>query len=227
MNDSRLLFTLFTAIGGILIFAIGSNFYAYGQQSSSPTLSASSPPSTGNSPNTTISTELKAKMCDPSNPDLKIVNTTESRICGIAKTVKPPLSTAPPPPQTMTSSPSAAPLALLPNSTINNNNAAIPTTTNVPIVLRPLPGGTCPTGYHLVSGTVCIKDLPSAAQQTIPTTSKPTTTNATKSLSIPSRSTTSKLTDTNPTNNDDNNNSNENKENFKSDILKSFNEEIK
>jgi hypothetical protein len=169
-------------------------------------------------------------MCDPSNPDLKVVNTTESGICGIAKTVKPPLlSAAATPPQTTISSPSAAPLAQLPNSTIsNNNNTGITTTTNVPIVLRPLPGGTCPTGYHLVSGTVCIKDLPSTARQTIPTTSKPiTTTNATKSFSIPPPSATSNLNDTNPTNNDDNNSSNDNKENFKSEILKSFNEEIK
>ncbi len=35
----------------------------------------------------TISPKLKAEMCDPSNPTLK-VNTTESRICNIPKTVK-------------------------------------------------------------------------------------------------------------------------------------------
>ena len=231
MNYSRLLFTIFSAVGSILIFAIWSNVHVYAQQSSSPILSASSPPSIANSPSTTISPEIKAKMCDPGNPDLKVVNTTESGICGIAKTVKPPLlSAAATPPQTTISSPSAAPLAQLPNSTIsnNNNNTGITMTTNVPIVLRPLPGGTCPTGYHLVSGTVCIKDLPSTARQTIPTTSKPiTTTNATKSFSIPPLSATSKLNDTNPTNNDDNNSSNDNKENFKSEILKSFNEGIK
>ena len=62
--------------------------------------------------------------------------------------------------------------------------------TNVPIVLRPLPGGTCPQGYHLVSGTVCIKDLPSAAPtKTIPTPT-PATTNTTNAFSTPLSSTT-------------------------------------
>jgi hypothetical protein len=28
-------------------------------------------------------------MCDPNSPSLKVVNTTESRICGIPKTVQP------------------------------------------------------------------------------------------------------------------------------------------
>ena len=47
---------------------------------------------------TRISPELKAKICDPSNPSLKVVNTTESQICGIPKTVKPaPTLTATPP----------------------------------------------------------------------------------------------------------------------------------
>ncbi|MFL6458717.1 MAG: hypothetical protein ACJ71G_17345 [Nitrososphaeraceae archaeon] len=128
INYSRLLFTIFSAVGGILVFAIWSNIHAYAQQSSSPTLSASSPPSTTSTPSTTISPELKSKMCDPSNPDLKVVNTTEARICGIPKTVKPPLLSA------------AAPLAQLPNSTVNGNNTGVRTTTNVPIVLRPLPG---------------------------------------------------------------------------------------
>ncbi|MFL6462738.1 MAG: hypothetical protein ACJ71J_17640, partial [Nitrososphaeraceae archaeon] len=55
----------------------------YAQQSSSP-------PAGSSLSSTTISPELKAKMCDPSNPSLKVVNTTESTICGIPKTVKPP-----------------------------------------------------------------------------------------------------------------------------------------
>jgi hypothetical protein len=57
----------------------------------------SSPP-TASSPGSSmiISTELKAKLCDPSNPSLKVVNTTESHICGIPKTIKPhPLSASP------------------------------------------------------------------------------------------------------------------------------------
>jgi hypothetical protein len=35
-------------------------------------------------------------MCDPSNPSLKVVNTTEARVCGIPKTVKPPLTSTTP-----------------------------------------------------------------------------------------------------------------------------------
>src|SRR5919204_6274995 len=166
-NNSKLLFIIFP----VIIFAIWSNnIYAYAQQSSPPPSA-----SVGSSPNTTISPEIKAKLCNPSNPALKVVNTTEARICGISKTVKPPLS------------PSVAPLAQLPNSTGRGNNTGITTTTtttnnSIPIVLRPLAGGTCLTGYHLVSGAVCIKDLPSAAltktaaSATIPTS----TTKATK-----------------------------------------------
>jgi hypothetical protein len=89
-------------------------------------------------------------------------------------------------------------------------------TGNVPIVLRPLPGGTCPQGYHLVSGSVCIKDLPSSVEsQTAPTTN---TTNSFP-ISSPSTTTTSQPNDTNPSNN--------NEENFGTKILKSFNQEIK
>jgi hypothetical protein len=216
MNYSRLLFTIFLAVGCILVFAVWSNSHAFAQQPSSP-------PSTASSPSTTISPEIKAKMCDPSNPDLKIVNTTEARICGIPKTVKPSLLSSSAMPQT----PSAA---QLPKSTVNgnNNSSVTTTTTNVAIVLRPLPGGTCPTGYHLVSGAVCIKDLPSTAQQqTTPTASTPTiTTNATKSFPISSPHATTQPSTTNPTKNDNNDNSN-NEENFHTKILKSFNKEFK
>ena len=60
--------------------------------SPSPSAGSSSSPST-----TTVSPELKAKMCDPNNPSLRVVNTTESHICGIPKTVKPPVLAAIPP----------------------------------------------------------------------------------------------------------------------------------
>lgn len=47
-----------------------------------------------------------------------------------------------------------------PSSQTNNNNTggASKTTSNLPIVVQRLPGGGCPSGYHLVSGVVCIKD---------------------------------------------------------------------
>jgi hypothetical protein len=211
MNYSRLLLTIFLTVGGVLVFAIWGNIYAYAQQSS-----------TASSPSTIISPELKAKMCNPSNPDLKIVNTTEARICGIAKTVKPPLASAATP-KTISS-----PLTRLPNSTgSGSSNTGV--TTNVPIVLKPLPGGTCPQGYHLVSGSVCIKDLPSAAQtKTTPTASLPTaTTNATiQPPRLQSSSTTSQPSDTSSNDKNANDNS-DNQENFKTKILKSFNKKFK
>ena len=215
-NNSKLLFIIFP----VIVFAIWSNnTYSYAQQSSPPSASV------GSSPSTTISPEIKAKMCNPNNPALKVVNTTEARICGISKTVKPPLS------------PSVAPLAQLPNSTGRGNNTGITTTTttttnnSIPIVLRPLAGGTCLTGYHLVSGAVCIKDLPSAAltktaaSATIPTS----TTKATKSVPIPSSITRSQPSGTSHTNNNNGNNNNNanNEENFHTKILKSFNKNFK
>src|SRR5919197_6722639 len=40
--------------------------------------------------NMTITPEQKAAICNPNNPKLNFVNTTESKICGILVTVKPP-----------------------------------------------------------------------------------------------------------------------------------------
>ena len=77
MNYSGSIFTLFLILGGVLTIGIWINVHVYAQQL------------TGNSSISTISPEVKAKMCDPSNPGLKVVNTTESTICGIPKTVKP------------------------------------------------------------------------------------------------------------------------------------------
>ncbi|MFL6346360.1 MAG: hypothetical protein ACJ71A_13075, partial [Nitrososphaeraceae archaeon] len=89
MSSTSSIFALFSVLVGILLFGIWSNTHVFAQQ-----LPLSSPPAAGSSNSlstTTISAELKAKMCDPSNPSLKVVNTTESHICGIPKTVKPPL----------------------------------------------------------------------------------------------------------------------------------------
>jgi hypothetical protein len=237
MNHSGLFSTIYLAVGIILLFAVWSNIPAYAQQTSSPPTIL--PPSTASSPSNAISPEIKAKMCNPSNPSLKVVNTTEARICGIPKTVEPALasSLAPPPKTTSSSSPSVAPLAhSFKNTGISNNTSSgmitttTTTTANVTIVLRPLPGGTCPTGYHLVSGTACIKDLPSSAQQqTTPAALIPTTTNVTKSLSISSSpSTAAQPSHNNPTKNDNKNAANSNnEENFHTKILKSFNKKFK
>jgi hypothetical protein len=57
--------------------------------SKSPTTpTPSSPPSSSSSTTTTISAKLKAELCNPNNPSLKVVNATEARICNIPKTVK-------------------------------------------------------------------------------------------------------------------------------------------
>src|SRR5919197_2086666 len=96
MNHTTLIFTVFSFLVSILIFAIWSNTHVFAQQlppassSTRPTVAGSSSSSSLNT-TTKISPEIKAKMCNPSNPSLKVVNTTESRICGITKTVKPPL----------------------------------------------------------------------------------------------------------------------------------------
>ena len=57
--------------------------------SKSPTTPTPSSPS-ASSPSTTatISAKLKAELCNPNNPSLKVVNATEARICNIPKTVK-------------------------------------------------------------------------------------------------------------------------------------------
>jgi hypothetical protein len=107
MSNTGLIFALFSVLSGVLIFGVWSNIHAYAQQSSSAT--SLSPAATGSSRSTTISQEVKAKMCDPSNPGLKVVNTTEARICGIPKTIKNTTATAAmSPPTTAASSPSSS-----------------------------------------------------------------------------------------------------------------------
>ena len=49
----------------------------------------------GQADSTSLTSDQKAAMCDPSNPKLNFVNTTESHICGIPKTVKPSISSNP------------------------------------------------------------------------------------------------------------------------------------
>jgi hypothetical protein len=107
------------------------------------------------------------------------------------------------------------------NNTGRGSN--VTATTDIPIVLRPLADGTCSLGYHLVSGSVCIKDVASSPTKTtttpkasIPTPVTPTT-NTTKSFSIPSPSA-AQPNDTNPTSN---------QESFNTKILKSFNRDFK
>jgi cell division protein FtsI/penicillin-binding protein 2 len=53
------------------------------------TPSAPSSPSPSPSPTkTALPPAIKAKICDPNNPKLAFVNTTESNICGLPKSIK-------------------------------------------------------------------------------------------------------------------------------------------
>src|ERR687887_112559 len=87
MGKRSLIFAVFSVIMGLLFFGIWSNIHVYAQQQSSPQPRKATADSLDTT--TKISPELKAKMCNPGNPSLKVVNATESRICGIPKTVKP------------------------------------------------------------------------------------------------------------------------------------------
>ncbi len=116
MNHTILTVIVFSFLVGTLVFAIWSNTHVFAQQLPSSVSSSSASPAAGNrssssSPSNTISSELKAKMCEPSNPGLKVVNTTESKICGIPKTIKPSLlsSAAATPPTSPAVSSSASP----------------------------------------------------------------------------------------------------------------------
>jgi hypothetical protein len=65
---------VFTAI--IVVLALGTLNVAQGQAG-------------GGGGNITLTPAQKAAMCDPNNPSLKFVNTTESHICGIPKSPSP------------------------------------------------------------------------------------------------------------------------------------------
>jgi hypothetical protein len=120
MNHTSLIFSVFSLLVGTLVLAIWSNSYVYAQRlPSSPTVS--------NSLSKPISQEIKTKMCDPSNPGLKVVNTTEARICGIPKTVKPPsLQAATPSTSAVSSSPSPSPQQTVTKPTPVASGAAAP-----------------------------------------------------------------------------------------------------
>ncbi len=150
---------------------------------------------------------------NPASKSFSSVNVTGVQSTDTATTT---ITTSAVIPQTTTSSLPVAPLAKLPNSTGNG----VTTTANVPIVQKPLPGGTCPQGYHLVSGSVCIKDLPSAAQ------TKTTPTAATTNATIPQSSSTTSQPSGTRSSSTTNDNS-DNQENFKTKILKSFNKKFK
>jgi hypothetical protein len=139
VNHTTLIFIVFSFLTGTLVFAIWSNTHVFAQQLPSVSSSSASPAagnrssSSSSSSSNAILPALKAKMCDPRNPGLKVVNTTEARICGIPKTVKPSLlSSAATPPTSATISSSSPPLpspqtTTTTKPTTSSTNAATPT----------------------------------------------------------------------------------------------------
>jgi hypothetical protein len=87
---------------------------------------------------------------------------------------------------TTTATAPASPITLsqLPKQSNSTRSSSVTTATDVPIVLRPLPNGSCSQGYHLVSGAVCIKDI-TPIKITASPLSTTQITNATKSFSLP------------------------------------------
>ena len=133
------------------------------------------------------------------------------------------IPTAPPPPTALAL---PTPLSQLPKQTDSTGSGSVTTTNNVPIVVRPPPGGACPSGYHLVSGAVCIKDITPPTKTTPPPPPSTTPiTNLTKSFSIPLPP--ASQPNTTPANNDKNSADSNNEDNFNTKILKSFNKEFK
>jgi hypothetical protein len=85
----------------ISITEFGSFGIAQGQGSTKSTSSSS----------LSLTPQQKAAICDPNNPKLKVVNTTESKICGIPITVEPHLTSS-----NMTTGAQAPPRPLAPPS---------------------------------------------------------------------------------------------------------------
>jgi hypothetical protein len=84
------------------------------QAQSGQTPSARLSPSTSPPPTSSaISPQEKSKLCDPNNPKLRFVNTTESKICGLPITIKN-VTTATPIPTT--SIPTTTPKSIPPSS---------------------------------------------------------------------------------------------------------------
>jgi hypothetical protein len=79
--------SVFAVVTATIIMFIGvANFgTAQGQATAADDNSSASSSSSSSS----LTPQQRAAMCDPNSPNLKVVNTTESRICGIPKTVQP------------------------------------------------------------------------------------------------------------------------------------------
>jgi hypothetical protein len=88
MNNTFSISAVLSVLTGFMLLGVWGNIQVYAQPLSSVSAADSS---------SATSPQVKAIMCDPSNPSLKVVNTTEAHICGIPKTLKPSLSSSTPP----------------------------------------------------------------------------------------------------------------------------------
>src|ERR1051325_1924026 len=131
MNHTTLLVGLVLTLGIPLAATLASTFTVNAQELSSSPFSTHS---------TTVSENLKSEMCNPSNPSLKVVNTTEARICNIPRTVKVPTTTATP--VSTTSSRSTSPAESTPTKPTSSSSSTkqqqqIATTNNNDSIISP------------------------------------------------------------------------------------------
>ena len=89
----------------ITLFGSGVFNITQAQTPSAPSSPAPSSPAPTNK--TALPPAIKAKICDPNNPKLAFVNTTESNICGLPKSIKNVTTTTPTTPTTPTPTPSS------------------------------------------------------------------------------------------------------------------------
>jgi hypothetical protein len=116
MNNTFSISAVLSVLTGLMLFGIWGNIQVYAQ----PAADSSS----------SISPQVKAIMCDPSNPSLKVVNTTESHICGIPKTVKPSLSSSTPPTPALSSTTQQTKPSITPIIATPSKQQEIPSTSN-------------------------------------------------------------------------------------------------
>jgi cell division protein FtsI/penicillin-binding protein 2 len=84
----------------------------------------SAPSSPAPTNKTALPPAIKAKICDPNNPKLAFVNTTESNICGLPKSIKNVTTTTPTTPTPTPSSPK--PITPTPSETTPTPQEPIP-----------------------------------------------------------------------------------------------------
>jgi hypothetical protein len=103
--------------GFIVTKAQGEEQSPFGPVFPLPTSPPPPPPPTSAPPSRIVSPELKAKMCDPNNPKLEFVNSTESEVCGLPKSISNDTTTSPitPPSSPKPITPPSSPRSITPS----------------------------------------------------------------------------------------------------------------